>query len=550
MTPTQVSTECDNQMTALQPKFLGQAQSQCANDIQGLFRQNIPTSLQPQYAYPQALSKCANLRYALQGALNKLANAGANQKAPMSSLMPQIQLCNKLQNQYNNQKNLCLMLKASNLIEGQIPALQGQLNRLVPAQNWLVGQNVPQNLQPQVFGLQKQIGGLVTLQLQNVQKLANLYAPNYSNALASPAYSSCVNQICMLKTQQEFLMPAMSYLAGQVGQPANLAQVQSMCNEAASNLKPSIYQQAQNLVTPAIQMRFSKLAGPKFMVSPMNMKLALQLVLQNNIQNQLTTCQNAANALKGQPSQLVAYNKLNNIANNIQNRLNNEQEIGNMYKALISIQNMINQIQPQTSNQPSQLNYLTPTNYLNQAKLAYLGNLQYLANVNIANHLQQGIQALTSCANDYGSLANSAPNALLSQQYGLQNQAARNALSQCQNQYQGLANTQIPQAQQFYNTLQSNCNNLKSTLGKNPNYNLANLESQAQDQCKSALAVIIDITAVVETNVHTTTNVHTSGQPGSGEAQVSSVVSQNAQAEKPVQMVKTSSFLSMNSRQK
>lgn len=557
ITPSQMLSQCQNYQNNLQPQFLAQAQTTCNNQLQNALRKSIPVSLLPQNVYPRALQKAATLRFNLQNALNKLAGQGMNQNTPISSLVPQLQAANNLQNQYQNQKSICLLLKLLIMIEGQIPGLTNQLRGLVPGQSYLYGGNIPQNLRPQVYGLQKQIGGLLKLQQQTSVQLANAFAPSFNpttleSAPGSPAYSACVNYICILKCQYEALAPGLANLANQMGQPSGLANIESQCNEAAANLKPNLYGQAQKIVYPLIENRFNKLAGPSAgSVSPLNMKLALQLILLFNIQNELTGAQNAANALKNQPSQLQTYNKLNNIANQIQNRLNNENQIGNMYRALINIQNMMNQLQPQVSNQPSNLNYLTPANFQNQAKLAYLANLQYLCNVNIANNLQQGIQALTTCANEYGNLANSAPNALQSRPYTLQNQAARNALSQCQNQYQALAGQQIPQAQNFYNTLQSNCNNLKNAMqGKGIN-NLAALENQAQEQCKSALAVIIDITAIVETNVHTTTNIHTSGQPGNGEAQVETKVGQNVQTSQPVQQsLVGGSFLSMNSRKK
>jgi hypothetical protein len=203
----------------------------------------------------------------------------------------------------------------------------------------------------------------------------------------------------------------------------------------------------------------------------------------------------------------------------------------------------MNQIAPQTALQPSQLNYLTPVNFQNQAKLAYLANLQYLCNINIANNLQNAQQALTSCANEYSNLANNAPNTLQGQPWMLQQLAAKNALTQCQNQYESLVNQEIPQAHLNYNQLQTSCNNLQSAL-KPKGFNLANLTTEAQNQCSTALAVTIDITAIIETNVHTTTNVHTSGTPGSGPAQVETHVGATVEASQPqVASLKKGSFL-------
>jgi hypothetical protein len=464
ITPSQIESQCQNALEGLQPQILGQAQSLCSNELQNALRGGIPTRLLPENAYPLAVQRAAQVRFQLQTALNNLAGQGLSPSVPFSELAPQLSACNNLQNQYQNLKGIANLYKVISLCENQLPQLVGQVNRLVPNQvGYLVPESIPENIRPQVYGLQKRIFALINLERQAATQLATAYSPYGPSALQgegtgpnnlSPAYSSCVNLICVLQCQHELQGPMVQNLGSFLPNKLTPAQVTSECNNELEGMRPNLYGQAESECGPALEGQFNKLMGPTTIpvaLQNLNTKLGLQLVLCNNIQNQIGQNQNAINGLGNGPAFIPIRNRLNNIGVQLQNRLNAENQNCNMIRALIQVQKLIGQISPQVATQPSELSFYTPSNLQNQAKLAYLGNLQYLCNVNLANNLQQGIQALSNCANEYANLANNAPSNIYAQQFALQHQACKTALSQCQNEFNGLANVQIPQAHLNFN---------------------------------------------------------------------------------------------------
>jgi hypothetical protein len=214
LTPNQVLSECQNSINALQPQFLGQAESQCNNELQSGFRNSIPSSYLPSNLYPTALQNAANLRFKLQNALNNLAQKGANQNTPFSELTTYLQPANTLQNQYQQQKSICFNLKQLQLIENQRPQLTSQFNQLIPNQNGYYNlEAIPQSARPQAYNLQKQLGGLNKLEIELATQLANAYSPYTqipesglesaapSGSSTSPQYNACVKYICLLKCQ-------------------------------------------------------------------------------------------------------------------------------------------------------------------------------------------------------------------------------------------------------------------------------------------------------------------------------------------------------------
>jgi hypothetical protein len=295
---------------------------------------------------------------------------------------------------------------------------------------------------------------------------------------------------------------------------------------------------------PAIQRLIPVSSQANNNLRPLQLRHALQLVLGYNIQNQLNQAQNALAGTTGPQQQY-----LQTLCSNLQNRLNAENEGAKYLYYLIPIQQNMNQLVPQFTRAPGTqyalINNYAPTkaNLANQGKFVFLTNLQHLVNVKLANAQQNAIQALTNCANAYANLMNSAPNRLVRNVYALQRQGAMNALTECQNQYQNMANVQIPQAQLASQQAQSLCNNLETACQNAGVSTPSAVVSEAQNECKSALAIIIDITAIIETNVNTITNVHTQGEPGNGEATVETNAHTNVGTS--TQTVGGSSFLSM-----
>jgi hypothetical protein len=539
----------------LKPQMLGQAQTACVNNLQSHLQQRIPKNLAPSQLYPIALKNAANLRYKLENALANLAQGaqpfyGANkpQSYLFQQLAPQLAQAQQLQQDYENQKNICIALKFILIIQGQLPGLVNQANQLIgkgPTFR-LYPHNleaVPANVRSQCADVQNQIAPRLRLQYQNFNNLAQALAPYSLNNLQggnlSPEFNTCVIYICILSLQQ----PGQLQLINALQPSLSPQQVESNCNNAAEQLRPTLYNQAQNLVVPAIQQLVPRSNLANNTLRPLQLKLALQLSLCNSIQNQLVQAQNAAKGLVGTPQH--AY--ILSLCNELQNRLNAENNIAKNLYYLIPIQQNINQLGSQLvpGQQNALINNLAPSraNLANQAKLAFLTNLQHLVNAKLANEQQNAIQALTNCVNALGNLQNNAPSSLVRNVYALQRQSAANALSECQNNYQNQANVQIPQAQSALQQQQNLLNNLQTACQNAGVQNPSALIGQAQQECKAAISITIDITAIIETNVNTVTNVRTQGEPGNGEAKVETNVHQNVGTSS--QTVGGSSFLSM-----
>jgi hypothetical protein len=550
----QIQPQLANWIGKLRPQFLGQAETACSNNLQSYLQSKIPRYLVPSRIFPANLRKAAQLRGNLENVLFNLAQGaqpfyklGKPASYIFQQLGPQFNQAQQLQQAYENQKNLCTNLQLIQLIQQQLPGLANQINSLIGQgpkfrlQPYNVG-SIPANLIGQVAQLQNQIAPRIRLQFQTFNNLAQQWAPFNINNLEgtgmSPEYSTCVIYICILSLQQQNQLQ----LAHRLQPTFTPSQLETSCNNEAENLRPTFFNQAQGLVMPAIQKLVIVPSQANNNLRPLQLRHALQLVLGYNIQNQLGQAQNALAGAVGPQRQY-----LQTLCNELQNRLNAENENAKYLYYLIPIQQNMNQLIPQFTRAPGSqfalINNIAPTraNLANQGKLVFLTNLQHLVNVKLANNQQNAIQALTNCANALGNLMNTAPTRLIRNVYALQRQGAMNALTECQNQYQNMATVQIPQAQLAYQQQNTLCNNLQTACQNALVPNASNIVGEAQNECKSALAIIIDITAIIETNVNTITNVHTQGEPGNGDATVETNVHNNV----ATSTVGGSSFLSM-----
>lgn len=111
-----MESQCANLISNLLPALQGQATSQCLNELQNIIAQNIPSALTPEQLYPQHLKLCLIIKLQLEGLILQAANL-SNQlkKAPSAELQQQLSQCQnqaqQLQQQFNNQKSICITLK-------------------------------------------------------------------------------------------------------------------------------------------------------------------------------------------------------------------------------------------------------------------------------------------------------------------------------------------------------------------------------------------------------------------------------------------------------
>lgn len=199
--PSQLKSQIATLVNQLLPKLQGQAQTSCLNELQHLISNLIPSQLTPQNLYPQHLNLCIviklKLEYLLTNAAN-LANQLKGQLSPqekqalqyhLAKLQNQIQ---QLQPQYLSQKNICIILKCCNLIEGQIQGLNSQIANLIgqgqpfglESQQGNVEAGVPVSVQPQVCNLQIKLLACIKIKLQFLTQLAQALS-SANNAVPS-----------------------------------------------------------------------------------------------------------------------------------------------------------------------------------------------------------------------------------------------------------------------------------------------------------------------------------------------------------------------------
>jgi hypothetical protein len=144
LTPEEVLSQCNNEANLIAPAINRLAQSQCNNELQNQYAQNIPSSLVPTSLYPGHLKLCLILKLQSQSLLGQaanLANQLQNAKTPeeREGLQPQLSKCQnqaqQLQNQYNNQKSICLSLKGLQLIGQHLQNLNNQVANLLSPYN-------------------------------------------------------------------------------------------------------------------------------------------------------------------------------------------------------------------------------------------------------------------------------------------------------------------------------------------------------------------------------------------------------------------------------
>jgi hypothetical protein len=228
MTPSEVESQCNNQVGNLFPQIQNLAQSSCENELQNCLIGGIPSNLQPSNLYPQHLKLALIVKHQLECLLSKAAGLAVQLKAnPTPELQQQLTACQnqaqQLQPQFLNQKNICIALKGINLVEGQIQNLNNQIGKLIgqptgegtfglgsgpngegPASGLGFGQ-IPTNLQQTVCGLQLKL-------------LACCKVRNQCCAQLCQALSSCNNTVPSSSLVPSFLIP--TFLQGGVQLPS------------------------------------------------------------------------------------------------------------------------------------------------------------------------------------------------------------------------------------------------------------------------------------------------------------------------------------------
>jgi len=139
--------------------------------------------------------------------------------------------------------------------------------------------------------------------------------------------------------------------------------------------------------------------------------------------------------------------------------------------------------------------------------------------IKLANAAQQAYQAEANMANSLGNLINGIAPEKAYKLIPAQRAHLANA-QKCQNDYDNLNNELIPRAQRKADKLAANVMRLKNLCAQNGIPNVSGIQQEAEEECKGAIMVIVDITAIIETTVNTTTQYKTEGEVGEGEAEV------------------------------
>jgi hypothetical protein len=387
LTPSMVLSQCNNYANQLKPEFLNQAQTGCANELQGQFGKLVPTFMTPEALYPKHLNLCVALKSQLQYLVGRAANlANQIQQAPTPELQNELTSCqnlaNQLQGQYNNQKSICIALKAQSLCQNQLQNLIGQANKLIgpylvgPGQGQVFGlgelpntSNIPANIQNQLANLQIKMLACQKMCFQCCVKTCqalsscNNTLPTSSliptgvvpvglvtggNLLPSPQeeLSACLQQQALNRIRLGQQQSLCNNLGAQLAQPMTPSEITSQCNNLVGNLFPQLQGQAQSACLNGIQTGLARgvptqlipaeafpqhvrlCALAKHQLEMLTFRVATlknQLGRQNTpeLQNELTQCQNAIPQLQqqylGQRSVCNAFQGINLVEGRIKN---------------------------------------------------------------------------------------------------------------------------------------------------------------------------------------------------------------------------------------